>query len=64
MRDAIAASQVSPLTVGRGQIQFAPNGDNRNAFPVLMQVRDGRVQQVYPPEKAESRPDYRVAWRP
>ncbi len=64
VRDAIAASQVSPLTVGRGQIQFAPNGDNRNAFPVLMQVRDGRVQQVYPPEKAESRPDYRVAWRP
>ncbi|WIX82623.1 ABC transporter substrate-binding protein [Amycolatopsis carbonis] len=64
VRDAIAASQVAPLTVGHGPISFAANGDNRNAFPVLMQVRDGQVKQVFPPDKAESRPDYTVNWRP
>jgi branched-chain amino acid transport system substrate-binding protein len=64
VRGAIAGAQVTPLTVGHGPIRFAPNGENSNAFPVLMQIRDGRVQQVYPPEKAESRPEYTVAWRP
>ncbi|MFD4198365.1 MULTISPECIES: ABC transporter substrate-binding protein [Amycolatopsis] len=64
VRDAIAAAQVAPLTVGAGPIQFAPNGDNRNAMAVLMQIQDGQVKQVYPPEKAESRPEYQVTWRP
>jgi len=64
VRDAIAAAQVAPLTVGNGPIQFADNGDNRNALAVLMQIQDGQVKQVYPPEKAESRPEYQVTWRP
>ncbi|NKQ54476.1 ABC transporter substrate-binding protein [Amycolatopsis sp. K13G38] len=64
VRDAIAASEVPPLTVGNGPISFAANGDNENAFPVLMQIQDGQVKQVFPAEKAESRPEYQVAWRP
>ncbi|GAB3565005.1 ABC transporter substrate-binding protein [Amycolatopsis endophytica] len=64
VRDAIAAARVQPLTVGNGPIQFAPNGDNRNALAVLMQIQNGQVKQVYPPEKAESRPEYQVTWRP
>ncbi|WP_019930221.1 ABC transporter substrate-binding protein [Nocardia sp. BMG111209] len=64
VRDAIAAGQVAPLTVGKGPIEFAGNGDNSNAAPVLMQVQGGQVKQVYPPEKAESRPEYQVTWRP
>jgi branched-chain amino acid transport system substrate-binding protein len=63
VRDAIAAAQVQPLTVGNGPIRFAPNGDNRNALAVLMQIQNGQVKQVYPPEKAESRPEYQVTWR-
>ncbi|EIE98473.1 ABC transporter substrate-binding protein [Saccharomonospora glauca] len=62
VRDAIAESQVDPLTVSDGPIRFDERGDNRNAVPVLTQVRDGRVTQVYPPEKAETEPRYEVAW--
>lgn len=64
LRDAIAATQVAPLTVGKGPIQFAANGDNSNAFPVLMQVQDGQVKQVYPAEKAETKPEYPATARP
>jgi branched-chain amino acid transport system substrate-binding protein len=64
IREAVRASQVAPLTVGNGPITFAPNGDNTNAAPVLMQVQGGQVKQVHPPEKAESQPDYSVTWRP
>jgi branched-chain amino acid transport system substrate-binding protein len=63
VRDAIASSSVAPLTVGTGPISFAPNGDNEAALPVLMQVQDGEVKQVYPAEKAESQPNYSVTWR-
>ncbi|WP_262403616.1 ABC transporter substrate-binding protein [Actinomadura sp. CNU-125] len=63
VRDGIAASEVEPLTVGSGPISFAPNGDNENALPVLMQVQDGKVVQVYPQEKAEAEPNYSVTWR-
>ncbi|NDU71082.1 ABC transporter substrate-binding protein [Actinomadura sp. DSM 109109] len=63
VREAIASSKVEPLTVGTGPISFAPNGDNRAALPVLMQVQGGEVKQVYPPEKAESQPNYSVTWR-
>ncbi|SFP98602.1 MULTISPECIES: ABC transporter substrate-binding protein [Actinomadura] len=63
VRDAIASSKVEPLTVGTGPITFAPNGDNGNALPVLMQVQGGQVKQVYPQEKAESQPNYSVTWR-
>jgi branched-chain amino acid transport system substrate-binding protein len=62
VRDAIAESEVDPLTVSDGPIRFADNGDNSNAVPVLTQVRNGRVTQVYPPEKAEAEPRYEVAW--
>ncbi|MDL4774059.1 MULTISPECIES: ABC transporter substrate-binding protein [Thermomonosporaceae] len=64
VREAISASQVTPLAVGRGPIRFAANGDNRNALPVLMQIQGGQVKQVYPAEKAESQPNYSVTWRP
>ncbi|HEU5032280.1 MAG TPA: ABC transporter substrate-binding protein [Spirillospora sp.] len=64
IRAAIASSQVQPLTVGTGPIAFAPNGDNKNALPVLMQVQNGQIKQVYPQDKAESQPNYSVTWRP
>lgn len=63
VRAAIASSRVAPLTVGTGPIEFAPNGDNDNALPVLMQVQNGQVKQVYPADQAESRPNYSVTWR-
>ncbi len=62
VRDAIAESEVAPMTVSDGPIRFGDDGDNRNAVPVLTQVLNGRVTQVYPPEKAETEPRYEVAW--
>ncbi|TDC87999.1 ABC transporter substrate-binding protein [Actinomadura sp. 7K507] len=63
VREGIASSRVRPMTVGAGPIAFAPNGDNRNALPILMQIQEGRVKQVYPPDKAEAKPNYSVTWR-
>ncbi|MBN6038077.1 ABC transporter substrate-binding protein [Amycolatopsis sp. 195334CR] len=63
VRDTISAQEVEPLTVGNGPISFDGKGDNRNAVPVLTQVQGGAIKQVYPPEIAESEPDYTVMWR-
>jgi branched-chain amino acid transport system substrate-binding protein len=63
VRDTISSSRFESLTVVNGPVAFAPNGENRNALPVLMQVRNGTIKQVYPQEKAETQPNYSVTWR-
>ncbi|KMS87474.1 ABC transporter substrate-binding protein [Prauserella rugosa] len=62
VRNAIAKVKVDPLTVGDGPVRFGRDGENVNSAAVLMQIQNGRVKQVYPPRKAESDPDYSVAW--
>lgn len=62
VRDGIARARIDPLTVGNGPVRFGRDGENVNSAAVLMQIQNGRVKQVYPPEKAESDPDYSVAW--
>jgi branched-chain amino acid transport system substrate-binding protein len=41
-----------------GPIQFDETGENVNARPVVMQVQDGQVLQVWPPELAEASPRF------
>lgn len=62
VRNGIARARIDPLTVGNGPVRFGRDGENVNSAAVLMQIQNGRVKQVYPPEKAESDPDYSVAW--
>ena len=52
---AIQDVEVSdPLLTFPGPITFDDSGENENAQPVLMQVQDGAVVQVYPEEFAEA----------
>ena len=54
IRDALAetdyADHILPYL---GPIQFDETGENVNASPVVMQVQDGAIYQVWPPELAE-----------
>ncbi len=43
-----------PLLTFPGPITFDDSGENENAQPVLMQVQEGEVVQVYPEEFAEA----------
>jgi branched-chain amino acid transport system substrate-binding protein len=44
-----------------GPIVFE-DGENVNAVPVVMQVQDGEVLQVWPPEQAETDPRICTSW--
>ena len=64
IRDALADSDYSEyLLPYPGNIQFDETGENVNARPVLMQVQDGAVVQVWPTDLAEASPIYPcVSW--
>jgi branched-chain amino acid transport system substrate-binding protein len=61
LRDAIAGISLDPLLVSAGPIEFDDTGENVNALPVVMQVRDGTVRVVYPKDRAETEPRYATA---
>lgn len=59
LQEAIANVSVSePLLTFPGPIEFGDEGENVNAQPVLMQVQDGEIVQVYPEEFAQAEPTY------
>ena len=59
IRDALADSDYSEyLLPYPGNIQFDETGENVNARPVLMQVQDGEVLQVWPQDLAQASPIY------
>lgn len=59
IRDALAATEIDGhLLPYDGPIEFDANGENVNAAPVLMQVLDGEVVQVWPEAFAETDPVY------
>jgi branched-chain amino acid transport system substrate-binding protein len=59
LRDALAqttlATTIFPFS---GPIQFDSRGENKNAQPILMQVQNGAVVQVYPQKYAQDKPIY------
>jgi branched-chain amino acid transport system substrate-binding protein len=60
LRDAIAETQLDSLVAQDGPIQFTDTGENENATPIVMQVLNGEVKQVFPEEVAETEPQYPV----
>lgn len=58
VRDAIADTELDSLLAADGPITFSDTGENENATPILMQVIDGEIRQVYPEDKAETEPVY------
>ena len=56
VRDAIAKVSLDSLIAQKGPIVFGPTGENDNASPILMQVQSGEVKQVFPADKAQSKP--------
>ena len=64
IRDALAATDYAEhILPYAGPIQFDDTGENINAVPVVMQVQDGAIYQVWPPDVAERSPIFPcVAW--
>ena len=58
VRDAIAETDLDSLIAQDGPIAFDEKGENENAAPILMQVIDGVVTQVFPEDYAEAEPVY------
>ena len=64
IRDALAATDYAEhILPYAGPIQFDDTGENVNAVPVVMQVQDEAIYQVWPPDVAERLPIFPcVAW--
>jgi branched-chain amino acid transport system substrate-binding protein len=64
IREALTATNFDDFLLPHpGPIAFDETGENINARPVLMQVQDGSVLQVWPPELAEADPLFPcVSW--
>jgi branched-chain amino acid transport system substrate-binding protein len=58
VRDAIAQTDVTPLTLSDGPIKFSDEGENTTSLPVLTQVQDGAPVVVYPQSAAVKSPIY------
>ena len=58
LRDAIADTNLDSLLATVGPIQFDETGENVNGSPIVMQVQDDAVVQVYPENVAESAPRF------
>lgn len=59
LRDAIAQTSLdTTLFPFAGPIQFDSKGENKNAQPILMQVQNGSVVQVYPQKYGQAKPIY------
>jgi branched-chain amino acid transport system substrate-binding protein len=63
IRDALSATDYADhILPYDGPITFDETGETTVASPVLMQVQDGSIVQVWPPELAESEPNLCVSW--
>lgn len=61
VRNAIADIKVDdPLLAFDGPIQFDETGQNENATVIVMQVQNGKVEQVFPEDFATTKPVYPV----
>ena len=64
VRNAIAETSLkTELFPFNGPIKFDENGQNVNAQPIVMQVQDAEVVQVYPEDFAQAKPQFpAVPW--
>lgn len=61
LRDAIAGLSFDSLMAFTGPVRFDPSGQNTSAVPIVMQVQNGQVKQVFPKDIAEAEPRLRAA---
>jgi branched-chain amino acid transport system substrate-binding protein len=62
VRDALATVSVSnPLLAFDGPISFTKTGENKNATVIVMQIQNGKVEQVYPDKFATAKIIYPAA---
>lgn len=63
IRDALAETEYADhILPYPGPIIFDETGENINAVPVMMQVQDGQILQVWPEDVAESEPVICTSW--
>lgn len=64
--DLNASDETNPYRFGAvkpsGRVKFNKNGWNETAHPVMMQIQNGRMVCIYPPEN--KRPDVEPRWPP
>ncbi len=58
LRDAMASIEADSILASLGPVSFDETGENTNASPIVMQIQDGKVVQVYPEAVAESAPRF------
>lgn len=58
VRDAIAKTDLTPLTLSDGPVTFNQDGENTASLPVLTQIQSGKPVVVYPADSAQGRPVY------
>lgn len=58
LRDAIASTKLDALVAQDGPIEFTSTGENKNATPIVMQVINREVKQVFPESAAQTKPVY------
>lgn len=63
VRDAIAQVDLKPRVAQNGNIKFDAAGENVNGTPILMQVQNSKIMQVFPDDKAEAKPKFPVGVR-
>jgi branched-chain amino acid transport system substrate-binding protein len=56
LRDAIADSGITPLTLSDGPVKFDDKGENTSARPALVQVQNGKPVVVHPANVAAAQP--------
>jgi branched-chain amino acid transport system substrate-binding protein len=54
VRDALAATNITDHILPQGPIVFDENGQNKNAAAAMMQIRDQKIQVVWPKKYAET----------
>ncbi len=63
IRDALAETDYADhILPYEGPITFTEAGETEVASPVLMQVQEGEVVQVWPPDLAEAEPSFCTSW--
>lgn len=58
LRDAIATTNLDSILATVGPIQFDEAGENVNGSPIVMQVQDDAIVQVFPENVAEAAPRF------
>ena len=60
VREALAKTNMTDHILPQGPIIFGSDGQNKNAAAAVMQIQDGRVKVVWPPDYAEAKPVFPV----